>query len=90
MTKKVQAKAFSGEVGPGSPQKMRLLKENKSEFRFHRNGIRSRSAWENHVHHFERKTGMHGRRTAAHLDADLDRFEDFSARRPLRPPALEY
>jgi hypothetical protein len=39
----------------------------------------------NHVHHFERKTGMRGRRTAAHLDADLDRFEDFGARRCGRP-----
>jgi hypothetical protein len=28
-------------VETGSPQKMRPLKKNKSEFRFHRNGIRS-------------------------------------------------
>jgi len=34
-------RAFSGEVGTGSPQKMRLLKNNQSEFRFHWNGIRS-------------------------------------------------
>jgi hypothetical protein len=34
-------RAFSGEVGTGSPQKMRPLKDNWSEFRFQRNGIRS-------------------------------------------------
>jgi hypothetical protein len=33
--------AFSGEVGTGSPQKMRPPKGNQSEFRFNRNGIRS-------------------------------------------------
>jgi hypothetical protein len=33
-------RAFSGEVATGSPQKMRLPKENQSEFRFYRNGIR--------------------------------------------------
>ncbi|MFZ1883181.1 MAG: hypothetical protein WAU53_06155 [Rhodoplanes sp.] len=33
-------RAFSGEVGTGSPQKMRPLKDNQSEFRFHWNGIR--------------------------------------------------
>ncbi len=35
------ARAFSGEVGTGSPQKMRPLKDDQSEFRFHWNGIRS-------------------------------------------------
>jgi 23S rRNA (uridine2552-2'-O)-methyltransferase len=33
--------AFSGEVDAGSPQKMRLIKENQSEFRVQPNGIRS-------------------------------------------------
>ena len=37
-------RAFSGEVGTGSPQKMRLLKDNQSEFQFHWNGIRSGGA----------------------------------------------
>jgi hypothetical protein len=36
------ARAFSGEVATGSPQKMRLLKEKQSEFRFRSNGIRFR------------------------------------------------
>jgi len=35
-------RAFSGEVETGSPQKMRPLKENRSEFRFRRDGIRSK------------------------------------------------
>jgi len=35
------SRAFSGEVETGSPQKMRPLKDNQSEFRFQRNGIRS-------------------------------------------------
>jgi hypothetical protein len=37
------ARAFSGEVAVGSPQKMRSLKEQQSEFRFHLNRIRSRA-----------------------------------------------
>jgi hypothetical protein len=36
------ARAFSGEVGTGSPQKMRLPKENQSEFPSNRNGSRFR------------------------------------------------
>ena len=36
-----RARAFSGEVGTGSPRKMRPLTENESEFRFHQNGIRA-------------------------------------------------
>lgn len=38
------AKALSGEVETGSLQKMRPLKDNESEFRFHWNEIRSKSA----------------------------------------------
>ena len=37
-------RAFSGEVGTGSPLKMRSRNNNLSEFRFHRNGIRSSRA----------------------------------------------
>jgi len=37
----LKLRAFSGEVGTGSLQKMRPLKANQSEFRFNRNGIRS-------------------------------------------------
>jgi hypothetical protein len=36
------ARAFSGEVDTGSPQKMRSRKNKQSEFQFHRNGTRSR------------------------------------------------
>jgi hypothetical protein len=36
------ARAFSGEVGTGSPQKMRPLKDNQSECRFDWNEMRSR------------------------------------------------
>ena len=39
------ARALSGEVGTGSPQKMRPLKDNQSEFRFHWNGIRSEDSY---------------------------------------------
>jgi len=40
-------RACSGEVGTGSPQKTRSLRDNRSEFRFHRNVIRSRGPpWE--------------------------------------------
>jgi hypothetical protein len=35
-------RAFSGEVGTGSPQKMRSLEEKQSEFQFRRNRIRSK------------------------------------------------
>ena len=38
-----RARAFSGEVGTGSPQKMRPLKDNWSEILFHWNGVRSKA-----------------------------------------------
>src|SRR5271166_2662075 len=46
-----ERKAFSGEVETGSPQKMRPRKDNRSEFRFHRKGIRpSDEKWSTHEH----------------------------------------
>jgi hypothetical protein len=38
-----RARAFSGEVGTGSPQKMRPLKDNWSEILLHWNGVRSKA-----------------------------------------------